>query len=180
MINKKKYTIKPLEWFEAENGLILTKDVKPFTFCVLGNYAIGRNPDLILIDTYNNMHSCNTIEEAKRKAQQLWEIELLKILDIALEVEIQIIKHQDEWINNESEISLSIERIYRDTNVMLNNNELIKEIKDFTKNLISEKNTQMSVTDYRKYFYNVIKKKIGNNFGSINASNNNTRLERNR
>jgi hypothetical protein len=174
-MNKKKYTIKQLEWFEAENGLILTKDIKPFNFNILGNYTIRNNPNLILIDLHNNTYPCNNIQDAKNKAQELWEQELLKILNPVTEVEIQVIKHMNQWINSKDEMQLAIERIHRDSHVILKEEEVIKEIKSFTNNLIAEANTSMSVSDYRKYFFNIIRNKL-----TKNANKNNQKIERNR
>jgi hypothetical protein len=174
-MNKKKYTIKQLEWFQAENGLILTKDIKPFNFNILGNYTIRNNPNLILIDLHNNTYPCNNIQDAKNKAQELWEQELLKILNPVTEVEIQVIKHMNQWINSKDEMQLAIERIHRDSHVILKEEEVIKEIKSFTNNLIAEANTSMSVSDYRKYFFNIIRNKL-----TKNANKNNQKIERNR
>ena len=178
-MNKKKYTIKPLEWFEVENGLILTKDLKPFNFNMLGNYTIKHKglETMILIDINSESHQIesNKIDDAKKLAQQLWEKELMKILSPVTEVEIQITKHMNQWINSKDEMQLAIERIHRDSNVVLKEEEVIKEIKSFTNNLIAEANTSMSVSDYRKYFFNVIRNKI-----TKNTNKNNQTIQRNR
>jgi hypothetical protein len=175
-MNKKKYTIKELVWFEAENGLILTKDIKPFAKTILSNYTIKVNDTTVfLFDIYNNTYPCNNIQDAKNKAQELWEQELLKILIPVTEIEIQVIKHMNQWINSKDEMQLAIERIYRDSYVFLKESEVIKEIKSFTNNLIAEANTSMSVSDYRKYFFNVIRNKL-----TKNTNKNNQTIQRNR
>jgi hypothetical protein len=81
----------------------------------------------------------------------------------------------NQWINSKDEMQLAIERIHRDSHVILKEEEVIKEIKSFTNNLIAEANTSMSVSDYRKYFFNIIRNKL-----TKNANKNNQKIERNR
>jgi hypothetical protein len=176
MTKYKKYTIKPLEWYEGGRFCFFTKHIKPFKI----TFNINKDKNLeniILIDINNKNHiiESNILDDAKKLAQKIWEKELLKILNPVNDVEIEIIKHMNEWINNSDEMQFAIERIFRDSFIIIKKDDVIKEIKSFTNNLIAEANTKMSVSDYRKYFFNTIKKKLLNN-----TNNNHKAIERNR
>jgi len=101
--------------------------------------------------------------EAKDKAQEHFENLLMPYLQEVLDKNhLDIHYHANNWIKNDAEIQLAKERLIRETNLEWTSEYVVQAIQMFVKNLVSEGDTNKTLVDFRKYFYNFTKYRINN------------------
>lgn len=161
----KKYTIKKLQFIKSEQEQGFCKT--PF-----GEYQIMQTVvGYMLIyhfekDTYIRqvtLIQSPELFEVTDKAQEHFENLLMPYLqEVQDKSHLDIHTHANEWIKNDAEISLAKERLGRETSLEWTTEYVIQAIQMFVKNLVSEGDTQKTVVDFRKYFYNFTKYRINN------------------
>jgi len=156
----KKYTIKRLRFLQ-ENEWQCT--------CVtlVGTYTINLNNKggYSLLEPIHNFNIGNFDElyQAKDKAQEHFESLLMPYIEqVQDKSHLDIHNHANNWIKNDAEIQLAKERLIRETNLEWTSEYVVQAIQMFVKNLVSEGDTNKTLVDFRKYFYNFTKYRINN------------------
>jgi hypothetical protein len=156
----RKYTIKRLKFIQYN-------DKKCSCITLNGRYVIllDKNGDYCVFEEIHNSYIGNFAElfEAKDKAQEHFENLLMPYLqEVQDKNHLDIHYHANEWIKNIHEIEIARERLIRETNLEWTSEYVVQAIQMFVKNLVSEGDTNKTLVDFRKYFYNFTKYRINN------------------
>ena len=156
----RKYNIKRLRFLQ-EN------DKKCSCDTLIGTYTINLNQMGVysLLEPMHNFNIGNFDElfEAKDKAQEHFENLLMPYLqEVQDKNHLDIHSHANEWIKSDAEIEIARERLIRETNLEWTTEYVVQAIQMFVKNLVSEGDTNKTLVDFRKYFYNFTKYRINN------------------
>ena len=156
----RKYNIKRLRFLQENEW-------KCSCITLVGTYTINLNQMGVysLLEPMHNFNIGNFDElfEAKDKVQEHFENLLTPYLqEVQDKKHLDIHYHANEWIKNIHEIELARERLIRETNLEWTTEYVVQAIQMFVKNLVSEGDTNKTLVDFRKYFYNFTKYRINN------------------